>query len=430
MNETIYFPHNIDFRGRAYPMPPHLNHLGNDLCRGLLLFQEAKALGPNGLNWLKIQISSLMGQDKISFEDRIRFTEQHLEEIFDSADFPIEGKKWWLKADSPWQCLSACMELTQALRSPNPEHFLSKLPVHQDGTCNGLQHYAALGGDELGAEQVNMTPRDKPQDLYSGVAAKVLEIVTQDAAQGIQEALWMEKRVNRKLVKRTVMTNTYGVTFIGAKKQVLNRLKEVKGHEPDLEPLTDEQMHSCALYITKKIFISMGLMFNGARQIQKWLNKTAALVARSIPAEEIPSDELQLSLELEKSGLLKQFQIVPEEPKNPQEFKSLEEELLSSAEKDSETLQKSLENEPESSLIEEETDDLDELNILNKPPVMIAKDKKAPVKMTSVIWTTPLGLPVVQPYRNWKSQVVSFFSTIFFLQFLLFLFYNFLNMIL
>jgi hypothetical protein len=26
--ETFYFPHNLDFRGRAYPVPPNLNHLG------------------------------------------------------------------------------------------------------------------------------------------------------------------------------------------------------------------------------------------------------------------------------------------------------------------------------------------------------------------------------------------------------------------
>lgn len=58
MNEpAIYFPHNIDFRGRAYPMHPHLNHLGNDLCRGLLEFAEGKPLGPDGLDWLYVKVS-------------------------------------------------------------------------------------------------------------------------------------------------------------------------------------------------------------------------------------------------------------------------------------------------------------------------------------------------------------------------------------
>ena len=50
----IYFPHNIDYRGRAYPISPHLNHIGNDLCRGLLEYSEKKKLGKNGLRWMKV----------------------------------------------------------------------------------------------------------------------------------------------------------------------------------------------------------------------------------------------------------------------------------------------------------------------------------------------------------------------------------------
>ena len=48
-----------------------------------------------------------------------------------------------------------------------------RVSVWQDGSCNGLQHYAALGRDWLGAKQVNLTPGDRPQDPYAGVAAMV-----------------------------------------------------------------------------------------------------------------------------------------------------------------------------------------------------------------------------------------------------------------
>ena len=36
-----------------------------------------------------------------------------------------------------------------ALASGDPASFRCAVPVHQDGSCNGLQHYAALGGDEI-----------------------------------------------------------------------------------------------------------------------------------------------------------------------------------------------------------------------------------------------------------------------------------------
>lgn len=33
-------------------------------------------------------------------------------------------------------------------------------------------------------------------------------------------------QIDRKLVKQTVMTSVYGVTFVGARMQIFNRLKE------------------------------------------------------------------------------------------------------------------------------------------------------------------------------------------------------------
>lgn len=68
MGEKIYFPHNVDFRGRAYPIPPNLNHIGDDLSRGLLKFSERKKLGEKGFEWLKIHISNLYGFDKYVFD--------------------------------------------------------------------------------------------------------------------------------------------------------------------------------------------------------------------------------------------------------------------------------------------------------------------------------------------------------------------------
>ena len=61
------------------------------------------------------------------------------------------------------------MEIVDAIRSPDPTQFISHQPVHQDGSCNGLQHYAALGQDSYGAKQVNLMPADRPQDVYEEV---------------------------------------------------------------------------------------------------------------------------------------------------------------------------------------------------------------------------------------------------------------------
>lgn len=55
----------------------------------------------------------------------------------------------------------------------NPEEFMSNLHIHQDGSCNGLQHYAALGRDAEGASQVNLDRRELPGDVYTHVGKMV-----------------------------------------------------------------------------------------------------------------------------------------------------------------------------------------------------------------------------------------------------------------
>lgn len=90
LGDTLYLPHNLDFRGRAYPIPPHLNHLGDDLSRGLLKFAEKKPLGERGLRWLKIHLANLYGFDKANFDERVAFVEDHLELIYDSATKPLD----------------------------------------------------------------------------------------------------------------------------------------------------------------------------------------------------------------------------------------------------------------------------------------------------------------------------------------------------
>ncbi|RVW75089.1 DNA-directed RNA polymerase 3A, chloroplastic [Vitis vinifera] len=131
--EGFYYPHNLDFRGRAYPMHPHLNHLSSDLCRGVLEFAEGRPLGKSGLRWLKIQLANLYagGVEKLSYDGRLAFVDNHLDDVFDSADNPLNGNRWWLTAEDPFQCLAACINLSEALRSSSPHTVISHLPIHQ-----------------------------------------------------------------------------------------------------------------------------------------------------------------------------------------------------------------------------------------------------------------------------------------------------------
>lgn len=250
-DDVIYFPWNVDFRGRAYPVPPNLNHMGSDKCRGMLYFAEGKPLGKRGFEWLKIHLCNLFGNNKIPLEERVKWTEDHISDIHDSAINPIHGSRWWATAEEPYQALATCIEISEALKYGKPEEYVCHLPVHQDGSCNGLQHYAALGRDYSGGSAVNLTPADRPQDVYTEVLKRVLVRIDEDAAydsdripevvgastdsrlllKQIHEknkkfAKLIQGKVDRKVIKQTVMTSVYGVTPIGARDQVHSKLAE------------------------------------------------------------------------------------------------------------------------------------------------------------------------------------------------------------
>ncbi|MCJ8737740.1 hypothetical protein PDJAM_G00027500 [Pangasius djambal] len=274
-DEIFWFPHNMDFRGRTYPCPPYFNHLGSDVTRAILLFAEGKPLGPKGLDWLKIHLVNLTGLKKrSSLAGRLEYANTIMDDILDSADNPLTGRKWWMNADEPWQTLACCMEIANASRSHDPTQFISYFPVHQDGSCNGLQHYAALGRDVIGATSVNLMPCEEPQDVYSGVAQQVEEFRARDAAKGMKIAQVLEGFISRKVVKQTVMTVVYGVTRYGGRLQIEKRLKEI-------DDFPKEYIWDASHYLVHQVFSSLKEMFTGTREIQDWLTESARLIAKS-----------------------------------------------------------------------------------------------------------------------------------------------------
>lgn len=282
-NQIFYFPHNVDYRGRAYPIPTYLNHMGADHTRAILKFAKGKELGVRGLKWLKIHLANLYGLDKSSFDEREAFADENVANIVESATEPLKGKRWWLKAEDPWQCLAACFELKAAMDLPDPTKFVSRLPVHQDGTCNGLQHYAALGGDTWGAKQVNLEPGDRPADVYLAVADLVKQAIDKDVAAKNLFGEIMQGKITRKVVKQTVMTNVYGVTFAGAKKQVC---KQIDALYPDLGKKCGIPNLLLATYVARHIFTALATMFRGAHDIQYWLGEIGGRVCRALtPAQ-------------------------------------------------------------------------------------------------------------------------------------------------
>lgn len=241
--EKIWFPYQMDFRGRIYPIPVLLQPQGSDLAKGLLRFAEGKAVDEESVKWLMIHGANVYGYDKESYDKRIEWVREHSEEIRQYAEKPLENRGW-ASADKPFQFLSWCFEWTDY--NNNPTEFRTHIPIQLDGTCNGLQHYSALLRDPVGGAAVNLTDALKPNDIYAKVAEKLEEKLnehirsdTENTASStgnsdsgsvnLNRAIpdsqylarcWLNLGINRKLTKRPVMVLPYGGTILSCREYI------------------------------------------------------------------------------------------------------------------------------------------------------------------------------------------------------------------
>lgn len=205
--EKIYFPWNMDYRGRLYPMPTEINPQGDDLQKALLLFAEPEALANNDcLKWFYIAGAGFAGLDKKPFQERINWVLEHENQIISSAKSPLEFT-WWDEVagdESPLCFLSFCFEYKR-LREYQADHngstigFKTGLHISFDGTCSGLQHFSMLLADEIGGKAVNLVPDETVHDIYQVVADKVNIVLRKDVVSGTDDTYKLDKKTGEVL---------------------------------------------------------------------------------------------------------------------------------------------------------------------------------------------------------------------------------------
>lgn len=279
--DEIYFPHTMDWRGRVYPVVPLLNPQADDLGKALLEFAVGAPMGDTGEKWLKIHLANTFGVDKVSMDERVQWTNEHLTHIRLVANDPFTYK-FWQNADSPWQFLAACFEWERYVLSGEGASYISHLSINMDGSCNGLQNFSAMLRDEIGGKATNLVPQDTPADIYSEVARVVQGKVTQDLNNPeVQNlALLWDGKITRKIVKRQVMTLPYGSTEYGMRDQLKTELQSMRDDGVNLLNVTDvTQEWEAIAYLTSHIWDSIGEVVVAARQAMDWLKEVAKVAA-------------------------------------------------------------------------------------------------------------------------------------------------------
>lgn len=224
---AFWLPHNLDFRGRVYPVP-HFNHQRSDPIKALFQFSVGKPLGDFGAGWLSIHLANCGDFEKVSkkpFDARLDWVEDNELMILRVGNDPQGTVDIWKEADSPFMFVAACIDYTRWVRSGRSTGYVSHLAVALDGSNSGLQHYAAALRCSGEAALVSLTPCDTPADLYQTVADQVKAVVSAEAAEGSAIAQQvLDAGITRSLVKRNVMTFAYSSEQFGFRQQLMTDL--------------------------------------------------------------------------------------------------------------------------------------------------------------------------------------------------------------
>lgn len=300
--KAIWFPYNMDWRGRVYAVPM-FNPQGNDMQKGLLTLAVGKPIGADGFKWLKVHGANCAGVDKVTFEERIKWVEDNHENIMAAAKAPMDSIEWWGKLDSPFCFLAFCFEYAGVMH-----HGLSyscSLPIAFDGSCSGIQHFSAMLRDHIGGHAVNLTPSGMVQDIYRIVSdrieekLKVLLIngtdnemvthedkktgeITERIKLGTRELArqWLTYGMSRKVTKRSVMTLAYGSKEYGFADQV---------YEDIVMPAIDSgsgamftEPSQASRFMAKMIWEAVSVTVVAAVDAMKWLQGAAKLLAAEV----------------------------------------------------------------------------------------------------------------------------------------------------
>lgn len=289
--EKIYFPCNLDFRGRIYPIP-FFNFQGDDLMKSLLLYAEPVPCShEEDFRTLQVQGSNLWGNDKIGYEAQCAWIDENEDKILLTAEDYL-ASNWWEQADEPLQFLAFCYEYASCLKYMKEHNnsiigYTCSIPIAFDGTCSGLQHYSAMLLDPVGGNAVNLTSgHEKPEDIYQQVANGVLKLVEQDAISGTVDEhktiknkykakegepeeiditvkgtktlaqAWLAYGITRKVCKRPVMTLAYGSSEYGFSEQLFEDITKDSENFKGIARPASKYLAKHIAYVVKDVVVS------------------------------------------------------------------------------------------------------------------------------------------------------------------------------
>lgn len=292
--EALWFPHDLDFRGRVYPQCEHLSPQGSDLGKACLVFAEATPMGEKGGDFLALHLANCVDKldgvkaNTLTRAERIAWTKANTKKIEAAAANPI-GERWWMDADAPFLTLAACFAWARYAHSGFSKHHLCDLPVAQDGSCNGLQHFSAMFRDEVGAVTVNVANNSRPRDIYHTVSEHVLRSLEDKAIDDAYARLWLNSGlIDRSFAKTPTMTFGYGSKRFGFSEAVSDYVvTHPLWKTGDLRTLFRDELGDksvlgkAATMMANELWSALGRTVTKAQEAMDWMQEAASGISKT-----------------------------------------------------------------------------------------------------------------------------------------------------
>jgi hypothetical protein len=174
-------PNKVDKRGRLYTRGYVINTQGNEAQKSEIIFYDGDVIKePTSL---KLAIANSFGLDKENRNIRLAWFEENIDRLEDLCQ----------EADEPY-LYAAALEAWEEFKYRRS----SRIILHQDAVCSGIQHLSCLGKDINGMFVSGLSNNEYRPDAYTYIREVVQEYVGDTV------------NISRSDCKDAVMTGAYG----------------------------------------------------------------------------------------------------------------------------------------------------------------------------------------------------------------------------
>ena len=216
-NKEVFFNVRADFRGRIYPEADIISYQGTDWIRSLWQFSQGKAIDTvEQGHWLYINAANCLGLSRQSFDSRVSYISDRMDEWRALAADPLEYVELLEQASDPFRFVAAIREVVAY--EAHGLGYVSHIPVQIDASSQAIQIWAGLTGTRELLIASNVLDSGECRDIYQELASDIYADAMNDACDGAIP--WRISGIDRKVVKQAMMIIPYGGTYVSIQRIV------------------------------------------------------------------------------------------------------------------------------------------------------------------------------------------------------------------